>query len=179
MIPALCEEMPELDAQTLLRRLLLDEPESMEIVRVLGNLLEHYGCQPPYLVRRDGHLTLFDPYAPEPEQPTFLQRMCFRPSAGNPQRTGRLGIAQRAGHSGSPDGKRAERMGRRSDARMGSGFCDSLFPEARESRAPAGRNDAFVPRALEGVSPGGQKHSQSMESERERKLWKRRMKRWN
>lgn len=78
MIPALCEEMPELDAQTLLRRLLLDEPESMEIVRVLSNLLEHYGCQPPYLVRRDGHLTLFDPYAPEPEQPTFLQRMCFR-----------------------------------------------------------------------------------------------------
>lgn len=78
MIPALCEEMPEQDAQTLLRRLLLDDPESMEIVRVLSNLLEHYGCQPPYLVRRDGHLTLFDPYAPEPEQPTFLQRMCFR-----------------------------------------------------------------------------------------------------
>ena len=40
-------------------------------------------------------------------------------------------------------------MGRRSDARMGSGFWDSLFPEARDSRAPAGRNDAFVPRALE------------------------------
>lgn len=78
MVPSLCGKLPEREAQTLLRRLLLNEPESMEIVRALGNLLERYGCQPPYLVRRDGRLTLFDPYAPEPEQPAFLQRMCFR-----------------------------------------------------------------------------------------------------
>ena len=77
-LPALCAEMPEKDAQTLLRRLLLDEPESMETVRLLSHLLECFGCQPPYLVRRTGHLTLFDPYAPEPEEPAFLQRMCFR-----------------------------------------------------------------------------------------------------
>lgn len=77
-LPALCAEMPEKDAQTLLRRLLLDEPESMETVRLLSHLLECFDCQPPYLVRRTGHLTLFDPYAPEPEEPAFLQRMCFR-----------------------------------------------------------------------------------------------------
>lgn len=78
MVPSLCEKLPKRDAQTLLRRLLLNEPKSMEIVRVLSGLLELYGCQPPYLVRRTGHLTLFDPYAPEPEEPAFLQRMCFR-----------------------------------------------------------------------------------------------------
>ena len=50
----------------------------MEIVRVLSGLLELYGCAPPYLVRRNGHLTLFDPYAQESEEPGFLQRMCFR-----------------------------------------------------------------------------------------------------
>ena len=78
LLPALCVEMPEKDAQTLLRRLLLDEPESMETVRLLSKLLECFGCQPPYLLRREGHLTLFDPNAPEPEKAPFLQRMCFR-----------------------------------------------------------------------------------------------------
>lgn len=78
MVPSLCEKLPKRDAQTLLRRLLLNEPKSMEIVRVLSGLLELYGCAPPYLVRRNGHLTLFDPYAQESEEPGFLQRICFR-----------------------------------------------------------------------------------------------------
>ena len=82
MIPALCEEMPELDAQTLLRRLLLDEPESMEIVRVLGNLLtamDKFGGGPVGLdtlsaMTGEDATTIEDVYEPYLMQLGFMMR---------------------------------------------------------------------------------------------------------
>lgn len=163
MVPSLCEKLPKRDAQTLLRRLLLNEPKSMEIVRVLSGLLELYGCAPPYLVRRNGHLTLFDPYAQESEESGFLQRICFRRLREIRSVLGGAALpAALAVQFRLTEKERYAWAGDRMHV-WAAAFCDSLFPEARKTRAPAGRNDALVPRALEGVPPGGQQYPQSME----------------